>query len=675
MVGRLLKQNTSTVPQLYAIYPLFSFGKAIAPDNELIETHESNQTVAIQDELDFDYIFPIEIQSKQLIKIHLQEVNGIIAENNRREEYLKYKQVAIFFQKKIVDYFDIIFSKNIDIKSVNKKKSLYELLFIETVHRKEYHRELKHLEELLGKVVNIFKNPNLAKYNPQRLGGPDEIMMRFINKQEQLTMLLNNISETYDVSEKETKKTIMLEMINSLASPGEEFDYEGWVADIGLNNGSMEELKAHQEKKQEQHAEWKLDDCHRFNLNRDIISVLCDLIIYFLIFIETINIKGENIIFSIGKQFMSLVFNLDDCTLNYDNLNNSLCAWFNFAYNNIKENNKLADINFSVDESSSSSIRLDENLNTERLSQISRDIRRRAEFYHNCEDPTSIMAYNEINNTRSVEFAQAIMTRLSRVLSPQIRQPGPWGEPQATNIIRDAQNDINFARQQEEKQEERVWQRTPSYEPEAYGPISRDSSIASTVDNDNEDTITVTCEQCGNTRYVDRHQGDADIRRDLFDQDWELDDDRYQRDQFTEGWYCGDCGLPDDTRMWECVDCGEEIQGPNDDYPDGWTMDEDGNEICERCQDNYNTCNTCGRMGERDGENGPDGWEEDDEHGWNCETCATNIRIGRERLREAEEKQDVGDNETKEGGASHKKKRTRRKTPKKKKQSRKSKKR
>ena len=96
-------------------------------------------------------------------------------------------------------------------------------------------------------------------------------------------------------------------------------------------------------------------------------------------------------------------------------------------------------------------------------------IRRRAEFYHNCEDPTSIMAYNEINNTRSVEFAQAIMTRLSRVLSPQIRQPGPWGEPQATNIIRDAQNDINFARQQEEKQEERVWQRTPSYEPEAYG--------------------------------------------------------------------------------------------------------------------------------------------------------------------------------------------------------------
>ena len=122
-------------------------------------------------------------------------------------------------------------------------------------------------------MVNIFKNPNLAKYNPQRLGGPDEIMMRFINKQEQLTMLLNNISETYDVSDKETKKTIMLEMINSLASPGEEFDYEGWVADIGLNKGSMEELKAHQEKKQEQHAEWKLDDCHRFNLKRDIISV------------------------------------------------------------------------------------------------------------------------------------------------------------------------------------------------------------------------------------------------------------------------------------------------------------------------------------------------------------------------------------------------------------------
>ena len=125
--------------------------------------------------------------------------------------------------------------------------------------------------------------------------------------------------------------------------------------------------------------------------------------------------------------------------------------------------------------------------------------------------------------------------------------------------------------------------------------------------------------------------------------------------------------------MWECVDCGEEIQGPNDDYPDGWTMDEDGNEICERCQDNYihatlvvewlREMERMDRMVGRKMTN----------NGWNCETCATNIRIGRERLREAEEKQDVGDNETKEGGASHKKKRTRRKTPKKKKQSRKSK--
>ena len=47
------------------------------------------------------------------------------------------------------------------------------------------------------------------------------------------------------------------------------------------------------------------------------------------------------------------------------------------------------------------------------------------------------------------------MTRLSRVLSPQIRQPGPWGEPQATTIIRDAQNDINFARQQEDMEWEK----------------------------------------------------------------------------------------------------------------------------------------------------------------------------------------------------------------------------
>ena len=170
---------------------------------------------------------------------------------------------------------------------------------------------------------------------------------------------------------------------------------------------------------------------------------------------------------------------------------------------------------------------------------------------------------------------------------------------------------------------------------------------------------------------------DFDIREQLRDDNWDFDSNNHSSYSFTEGWYCGDCGLPGDTRTWECVDCGEEIEGPDDDYPDGWTMDEDGNEICERCQDNYNTCNTCGRMAERDGENGPDGWEEDDEWGWNCEACATNIRIGRERQRAQEEKQDVGDNETKEGGAIHKKKRTRRKTQKKKKkkQSRKSKKR
>lgn len=681
MVGRLLKQNNSTRPRLYTIYPLFSFGKAIAPDNELIETHESNQTVAIQDELDFHYIFPIEIQSKQLIKIHLQEVNAVIAENKRREDYLKYKQVAIFFQKKIVDYFDMIFSKNVYIKSINKKKSLYELLFIETVHRKEYHRELKHLEELIGKVVNVFKNPSQIQHNRNR--DPQELIIDFVNVQEDNTLILNNISEKYDISDKKNKEEIMMEFINSLASPGEEFDYEGWVADFGINKGSMDQLREHHEKKREQHAEWKVDDCHRFNLKRNILSVLCELVIHFLKFVETINITGENVIFSIGKKFMSLVFNLDDCKLNSDKLNNSLCAWFNFAYKHTKENNALADINFNVADSSRSSIRLDEVLNTGRLSQIARDIRRRGEFYHNCEDPGSIMAFNEINNTRSVEFAEAIMTRLSRVLSPQIRQPGPWGEPQATNIIRDAQNDINFARQQEDMEwENRRRPRAPSYSPISPSPISRSSSLASTVDNDNEneDTITVTCEQCGNSIYVDRHQGDTDIRSDLFDQDWQLDDERYQHDQFTQGWYCGDCDLPDDTRTWECVDCGDEIEGPNNDYPDGWTMDEDGNEICEGCQDNYNTCNTCGRMGERDGENGPDGWEEDDESdGWNCESCATNIRIGRERLREAEEKQDDGDDETNEGGASHKKKRTRRKTQKKKKkkkkQSRKSKKR
>ncbi|MAR50748.1 MAG: hypothetical protein CML42_06455 [Rhodobacteraceae bacterium] len=690
-VGRLLKKSNSALPRLYAIYPLFDFGYEIAPDNEFIETPESNQIVAIHDEQDFDYIFPVEIQSKQLIKIHLQEVNAVMAENKRREDYLKHKHVAIFFQKKIVDYFDMIFSKNVYIKSINKKKSLYELLFIETVHRKEYHRELKHLEELIGKVVDVFKNPSQIQYKP--IEYPQDLIIDFINLQEDNTLLLNNISEDYDISDKKNKEEIMMEFINSLASPGEEFDYEGWVADFGINKGSMKELRKHHEKKREQHAEWKVDDCHRFNLKRNILSVLCALIIHFLKFVETINITSENVIFSIGKKFMSLVFNLDDCKLNSDKLNNSLCAWFNFAYKHIKENNALADINFNVAESSRSSIRLDENLNTGRLSQIARDIRRRGEFYHNCEDPGSIMAFNEINNTRSVELAEAIMTRLSRVLSPQIRQPGPQGQPQATTIIRDAQNDINFARQQEDREwENRRRPRTPSYDPDA-SPISRASSMASTVDNqslssgrssefdselDNDaNTVTVACDECGDNQYFDRDMSDFDIREQLRDDNWDFDSNNHSSYSFTEGWYCGDCGLPGDTRTWECVDCGEEIEGPDDDYPDGWTMDEDGNEICERCQDNYNTCNTCGRMAERDGENGPDGWEEDDEWGWNCEACATNIRIGRERQRAQEEKQDVGDNETKEGGAIHKKKRTRRKTQKKKKkkQSRKSKKR
>jgi len=288
------------------------------------------------------------------------------------------------------------------------------------------------------------------------------------------------------------------------------------------------------------------------------------------------------------------------------------------------------------------------------------------------------MAFNEIDNTRSVELAEAIMRRLSQVLSPQIRQPGPWGEPQATTIIRDAQNDINFARQQEDREREnrlRISPRSPSpisdsetVSDEQSSLTSNNTSLASTVDN--EDTITVTCEDCGFHTLVDRHQGDADIRSDLYDQDWELDDDLYPRDQFANGWYCGDCGLPDDTRTWACIWCGEEIQGPTDDYPDGWTMDEDGNEICGDCQNNYNTCDICGRMAERDGDNLPEGWQEDESGYYNCESCAINIRVGQEREDQEREGQE------REGGGSHKKRTTRRKTQKKKKkQSRKSKKR
>ena len=53
------------------------------------------------------------------------------------------------------------------------------------------------------------------------------------------------------------------------------------------------------------------------------------------------------------------------------------------------------------------------------------------------------------------------------------------------------------------------------------------------------------------------------------------------------------------------------VEGPTDDFPDGWTMDNEGSEICEECQDNYYTCYICGRMDERgDYDEMPEGWRE-----------------------------------------------------------------
>ena len=233
--------------------------------------------------------------------------------------------------------------------------------------------------------------------------------------------------------------------------------------------------------------------------------------------------------------------------------------------------------------------------------------------------------------------------------------------------------------------------RSPSYS-QNQSPISSGSSATSYSSMNSGNTLTVTCEECGDNQYFDADWGNPEIRTALSDAGWALDTEQGDRDNFDAHWYCDDCGLPG-TRMWQCSDCGNEIRGPSDDYPDGWTMDESGREYCEQCQDNYYTCTICGRMDEREGDGMPEGWEDDDDGYSMCPECSNDRRTRREweRQRAQEEKQYISDDETKEGGASNKKKKkrfirkkrfTRRKTcipvpvkKKKKKQSRKSKKR
>tara|TARA_B100000519_G_C14260734_1_gene447722 strand:- start:3715 stop:7347 length:3633 start_codon:yes stop_codon:yes gene_type:complete len=686
-VGRLLKQNNSTTPRLYAIYPLFDFGDDIAPDNELIERPEGNREVRIFNEEDFYYIFPIEIQSKQQIKTHLQEINAIKAENKRKEKYLAFQTVALKFQKLIIDLFDIFFSNSIEIKGTGKKKNLFNVLFIETVHRKEYHRELKHLEYVLGNIVEKFKDSSKIEYLPQ---DPDYIWRGVMEEFERHHTPLYQIQKDYDVSNKEVKEHIIAQLFESVASPSQELDYEGYAFGSYTDPEFIKKFKDHEARKRDQLAEWKLEDCLRFNAKRDIIRQITHVITYFLKFLETIDMsQNENLLFTMGKKFLNTIFGLDHCSTK---INSSLCSWVFYAEKKVKESNSLQDRNFNVDESTRHNVRLNqipgdsEGVNSANLHRMERDIRNRQSFYGSCEEPDSIIAYAENNNNAQsiADFNQRVIDRLRERVPRQLQE-----SEEGQHLTRDLTTLVSRMREQADREwnDARGYRpRSPSYSPN-QSPISSGSSATSYSSMNSGNTLTVRCEECGDNQYFDAEWGNPEIRTALRDAGWALDREQGDRDNFDAHWYCDDCGLPG-TRMWQCSDCGNEIRGPSDDYPDGWTMDHNGNEICEQCQENYYTCTTCGDMEEHDGEGAPEGWEEDEGYGgWNCEACATNIRTGRERQRQRaqEEKQDIGDDETKEGGSSHKKKKkrtTRRKTcipvpvkKKKKKQSRKSKKR
>ena len=415
-------------------------------------------------------------------------------------------------------------------------------------------------------------------------------------------------------------------------------------------------------------------------------------------FLETIDMsQNENLLFTMGKKFLNTIFGLDHCTTK---INSSLCSWFFYAEKKVKESNSLQDLNFNVDESTRHNVRLNqipgdsEGVNSANLQRMEREIRNRQSFYGSCEEPDSIIAYAENNsNAESIaNFNQRVIDRLRERVPRQLQE-----SEQGQHLTRDLTTLVTNMREQADREwnDARGYRpRSPSYSPN-QSSISRSSSLASTVDNDN--TVTVPCEECGDSEYFDRATSNSDISRQLDNAGWQLDDESHPTNQFTSGWYCDSCGLPDE-RWWRCNDCGNEIRGPSDDYPDGWTMDTEGREYCEECQENYYTCTICGRMDEREGDGAPEGWEDDDSGYPMCPECSNDRRERHERQRQRaqEEKQDIGDDETKddetkEGGASNKKKKkrfirkkrfTRRKTcipvpvkKKKKKQSRKSKKR
>tara|TARA_X000000950_G_scaffold147613_1_gene182147 strand:- start:4825 stop:8505 length:3681 start_codon:yes stop_codon:yes gene_type:complete len=693
-IGILQKSSNDLNPHLYAVEGKLKIRGERTISHKEYEANIFYRNYDVIYESDIFYIFPdnISIDNPAAIENTIKESLAIKEENKRKEKYLAFQTVALKFQKLIIDLFDIFFSNSIEIKGTGKKKNLFNVLFIETVHRKEYHRELKHLEYVLGNIVEKFKDSSKIEYSPR---DPDYIWRGVMEEFERHHTPLYQIQKDYDVSNKEVKEHIIAQLFESVASPSQELDYEGYAFGSYTDPEFIKKFKDHEARKRAQLAEWKLEDCLRFNAKRDIIRQITHVITYFLRFLETIDMsQNENLLFTMGKKFLNTIFGLDHCTTK---INSSLCSWVFYAEKKVKESNSLQDLNFNVDESTRHNVRLNqipgdsEGVNSANLQRMERDIRNRQSFYGSCEEPDSIIAYAENNNNAQsiADFNQRVIDRLRERVPRQLQQ-----SDEGQHMTRDLTTLVSRMREQADREwnDARGYRpRSPSYS-QNQSPISSGSSATSYSSMNSGNTLTVTCEECGDNQYFDADWGNPEIRTALSDAGWALDTEQGDRDNFDAHWYCDDCGLPG-TRMWQCSDCGNEIRGPSDDYPDGWTMDESGREYCEQCQDNYYTCTICGRMDEREGDGMPEGWEDDDDGYSMCPECSNDRRTRREweRQRAQEEKQYISDDETKEGGASNKKKKkrfirkkrfTRRKTcipvpvkKKKKKQSRKSKKR
>ena len=552
-IGILKKFSNDSNPRLYVVDAVFKFDGEI---NHKEYQKLSKGTSDVIYESDIGYIFPdnISIDNPAAIKNTLKESIAIKEENERKKKYLAFQSVALNFQKLIINIFDVFFSKSIKIVGTNKKKNLFDILFIDTVHRKEYHMELKQLEFVIGKIVEKFKDSSKIEYYPRE---PENIWydtMEIFERRGQLNFY--DLLEKYDVSNKEVKKIVILQIYESYGSPSQEFDYEGYV--FAGDKDFLNNMKLHEERKRAREAEWKYDDCMRFHGKKQIINQMTDLLQYFLRFLETIDMsQNENLLFSMGKKFLNTIFGIDFCTTK---INSSLCSWMFYAEKKIKESNTKHDINYNVSDSTRHNVIVQQNIpgenpviNSANLQAMSASIRRRSSFYSSCEDPDSIIAYadNNYDSRHTARLNQIFLDRLRNRIPQSLRQT-----EEGQRFFRDEQTAVDRITQQVQQDRNRYdsdddWRRTPSYSPERQSPIESQSSTASQSSTDSN------------------------------------------------------------TREWNCAYCGTTVEGPTDDFPDGWTMDNEGSEICEECQDNYYTCYICGRMDERgDYDEMPEGWRE-----------------------------------------------------------------